>query len=80
MPGGKELRTNQIQLYLNCGMCAKELPPGESPQTYAHTQAGWTKHGIQVWCVRHDMNIIHIDFEGQQHPADLHAIIKEAGN
>jgi len=39
--------------------------------SYQSVQVGWTKEGIQDWCKRHDCNMIHIDFEGKQHPADL---------
>ena len=30
----------------------------------------WTKWGIQVWCPEHNVNVIHIDFEGHTHIAD----------
>ena len=29
-----------------------------------------TKYGIQAWCLRHDCNMIHINFEGQKFPAE----------
>ena len=61
---------NKIALYLHCALCAKEVPEGISPQEYSRTQAGWTKEGLQVWCNRHNVNVIHIDFEGAQHPAN----------
>ena len=65
--------TNKIAMYLHCRKCIKELPPGESPRDYAAIEAGWTKIGLQLWCKRHDKNILHVDFEGQKHPANLHA-------
>ena len=34
---------------------------------------GWTKLGLQVWCKKHNCNMMHIDFQGQQHPANLTA-------
>src|ERR1700704_4380603 len=34
-------------------------------------KVGFTKYGLQVWCARPEINICHINFEGQQHPADL---------
>ncbi len=61
---------NCINLYLHCGKCLGEVPEGTSPREYQKIQAGWTDQGLQVWCVRHDCNIIHIDFEGQTHPAN----------
>jgi len=58
-----------IEMYLHCQLCAEELPAEESPESYARFSIGWTVAGLQVWCVRHDVNIIHIDFEGTQHKA-----------
>ena len=60
----------EIAAYLHCGKCLDELPEGESPQDYARTQAGWTPQGIQVWCNRHNCNVMHMDFEGNKHPAN----------
>ena len=60
----------QIESYIHCALCMKEIPEGESPQSYARYEIGWTKQGLQVWCDRHHCNIIHIDFEGQRHPAN----------
>jgi len=65
----KQQEPNQIEAYLHCLQCLEEIPPGVSPREYQRIQAGWTVQGIQVWCVRHEMNIIHMDFEGQKHPA-----------
>ena len=79
--------TNEIQLYLHCGLCLEELQsgtwtqrvgsysawgfgPAPSPQEYVRVQAGWTPLGLQVWCTRHDVNIVHIDFEGVKHAAN----------
>lgn len=56
----------EIVQYFHCALCFKEVPAGQSPQTYQRIQAGFTKKGIQVWCVRHDKNIIHLDFQGQK--------------
>ena len=61
-----------IGAYINCSQCIKELPEGESPESYARFSIGFTTLGIQVWCLRHDCNIIHIDFEGEKHPANTH--------
>jgi hypothetical protein len=65
--------TNQIEMYFHCGRCLSEKPAGVSPKEWAQTEVGFTKIGLQVWCKRHDCNICHIDFEGQQHPANLTA-------
>ena len=61
---------NQIQAYLHCVKCLDEIPDGVSPQEYAMTQAGWTPQGMQVWCNRHNCNVVHMDFEGNTHPAN----------
>lgn len=68
----KELALNDlaIELYLHCGLCMEELPDGESPRSYSSIELGWTKQGLQVWCKRHDCNMLHVDFKGIQHPAD----------
>ena len=26
-------------------------------------EVGWTNQGFQVWCTRHNTNVIHIDFD-----------------
>ena len=71
----KSKKSNElgIAMYLHCGECIASLPDGMSPRDWAHLSVGFTKEGLQVWCVRHDCNVIHIDFEGEQHPADLSA-------
>ena len=65
--------TNKIAMFLHCKKCLDELPGDQSPRDYATIEAGWTKIGLQLWCKRHDKNILHVDFEGQKHPAVLHA-------
>jgi hypothetical protein len=61
---------NKILSYHHCSLCLAELPRDESPASYARYQTGFTKIGLQVWCNRHEVNIMHIDFEGQTHPAN----------
>lgn len=60
---------NNITAYLHCGLCLKELPQGVSPKDWARTSVGWTREGLQVWCIRHEVNILHVNFEGVKHPA-----------
>lgn len=62
-------QTNEIANFFHCRECLKEKPHGVSPRDWARLEIGWTLLGFQVWCVRHDMNVIHVDFEGQKHPA-----------
>lgn len=60
---------NEIQAFFHCKKCVEELPEDMSPQAFIYIEAGWTTEGFQVWCLRHDLNIIHMDFEGHKHPA-----------
>jgi len=62
---------NQIVRYFHCRQCLEEMPFGTSPRDWAQIEAGSTPIGFQIWCKRHDINICHIDFEGQTHPANL---------
>ena len=64
---------NEMVMFLHCKKCLKKLPADQSPRDYASIEAGWTKSGLQLWCKRHEINIMHVDFEGQQHPAVLGA-------
>ena len=67
---------NEIQTFMHCRKCVEgwRTDPEESghcsPRDYARLEAGWTQIGLQVRCVRHDCNVVHINFEGQRHPAE----------
>lgn len=61
---------NCIGHYIHCTLCIEELPAGESPESWARLSVGFTLHGMQVWCVRHNVNVVHIDFEGSKHKAN----------
>ncbi len=71
--------TNKLEIvtYLHCGKCLDEIPNGVSPQEYKNYDVGWTGKGLQVWCVRHNCNVVNIDFEGHSHPADITAFDKQ---
>lgn len=66
-----------IHAFLHCKKCLDEWTAegpetaGKSPMTYAALSVGFTPKGLQVICYRHDLNVIHIDFETMKHPADL---------
>jgi hypothetical protein len=68
--------TDAGQSYMHCTLCLEEFKAGHpdtigvSPKEYSRQQAAWTRCGLQVWCTRHDVNIVHVDFEGQRHPAN----------
>lgn len=63
-----------ITAYIHCGKCIEEWKTergaGESPASYARLSVGFTRQGLQVFCARHEVNVVHIDFEGAKHPAD----------
>lgn len=60
---------NNIKMFFHCAKCLAEKPADQSPREFAAIEAGWTVEGFQVWCKRHEVNIIAMDFEGQKHPA-----------
>ena len=63
---------NVIQMFMHCGLCVEEQPDGVSPREWGQLEIGWTSQGLQVWCKRHETNVVHIDFEGHTHPANTH--------
>ncbi len=77
-PRPKPTASLAIIQYMHCRKCLEEIQDmvrrtgqSQSPATYSRYDIGFTKLGLQVWCRRHEINIVHIDFEGQQHPANL---------
>lgn len=58
--------TEEIMTYFNCKGCVASKPAGQSMREWARLNVGWTPHGFQVWCVRCDKNIIHVDFGGMK--------------
>lgn len=69
--------TNEIKAFFHCGKCIEDIKflvetkGNASPRAYAQLEVGWTVLGLQVWCKRHECNVISIDFEGQKHPANI---------
>ena len=53
-------KDNQIKGYIHCAECRKELPYGITPKEYQNIEVGWTDFGVQVWCKRHDREVVHI--------------------
>jgi len=68
-----------IDLYIHCSRCIDELPTDQSPRQWAQLEVGWTAIGLQVWCKRHELNVMHIDFQGATHPANTIAIPAREG-
>ena len=54
---------NQLVAVMHCRQCLKEFD-GQgmgvliSPADYAELDVGWTPTGIQVWCRRHNYNVL----------------------
>ena len=71
--------TLSIVAYLHCGKCIADRQAGHpetldtSPATYSRLSVGWTREGFQVWCQRHSCNVMHVDFQGEKHPANTTA-------
>ena len=77
MTGTGSDNNNNIETFLHCELCYLELKnakteedfsligavDGESPMSYSRFEVGWTNQGFQVWCTRHNINVIHIDFD-----------------
>lgn len=62
-----------IVSYLHCAECLNIRPDGVSAREWARLEVGFTVLGLQVWCKRHEINVVHIDFQGQRHPANTDA-------
>lgn len=71
-------RLNDIRLFMHCGQCLNERPADVSPRDWASLEVGFTEKGIQVWCKRHNINVLHVDFEDQKHPGCTDAILPES--
>jgi len=57
---------NKIEMFFHCKVCLETIPDGKSPQDWGSLEVGWTKQGLQVWCKRHDKNVLSLDFLGQK--------------
>lgn len=64
--------TNELAIdtYLHCGLCIESRPQGLSPEEWSTLAIGYTSRGLQVWCTRHQANVVHVDFHGQSHYAN----------
>ena len=48
---------SDIKLFMHCKKCCEEKPDNVSPQEYSWIEVGKTETGIQVWCIRHNMEV-----------------------
>jgi hypothetical protein len=69
--------TEEINSFIHCSLCAQEWKENKlintkmSPREYQKIQMGNTKLGFQIWCFRHDVNVMHIDLQNFQFPANM---------
>ena len=71
-----EMNEHQILQFIHCRKCVQDVLEGRTqlaPRDYARLEVGWTIKGLQIWCNRCEVNVVHIDFEGHTHPADVTA-------
>lgn len=73
-----EVLQNGIEQNIICSKCETEFLLGStdsrSLQDYSRLDIGFTSIGVQVWCRRHDANVVHIDFASQKPTADFRCI------
>ena len=63
---GDDPMTNHIVQFFHCRQCLEMLPKGMTPRDFARFECGWTTEGLQVWCTRHNVNVVDLDFHGQK--------------
>jgi hypothetical protein len=57
----KPTRKCDIVTFFHCGRCLQERPANITPAEWARLGVGLTPDGsIQVWCVRHNVNVDHM--------------------
>lgn len=65
-----------------CAKCADEHAAGQtdaaSLQAYIRVDVGFTERGVQVWCRRHEVNVVHIDFEDARPNADFRCLERKS--
>ena len=71
--------SNHILTFIHCSKCIQEVTKNdtESPMSYARISVGWSIWGIQLFCNRHNCNIMHVDFEGNKFPSSTSALNDE---
>ncbi|HSG88340.1 MAG TPA: hypothetical protein VLA56_03955 [Pseudomonadales bacterium] len=66
-----------------CVKCEAEVAAGRagamSLREYTALDVGFTARGFQVWCRRHDQNVVHIDFDGSRPQADFRCFEPKPG-
>jgi hypothetical protein len=66
------LEPHAILRFTYCRQCMKDLEhinrvkAPQSIRDYSKLECGWTEFGFQLWCIRHNKNILHIDLRRNQ--------------
>jgi hypothetical protein len=60
------MSNSKINLFFHCKQCVAERPDDVTPEQFSRLSVGWTDVGVQVWCFRHDINVVNLDFMGQK--------------
>jgi hypothetical protein len=75
---------NRIRQAVVCEACHDEFIAGrtdaKSLQSYTALDVGFTDRGLQVWCRRHDCNVVHVDFAGHKLAADFRRVEPNKGD
>jgi hypothetical protein len=70
--------TRSISSPILCSRCLHEaLVSGKNPRYYQELEVGMTPSGLQVWCVRHESNVIHLGLRG--HTLPINVTVEEDG-
>ena len=73
-----------INSHIVCNECIKELSTLSSSdinlKNFVKFEVGFTNLGIQIWCIRHNINVCHIDFDNNQLSADFRSLKYDKSN
>jgi hypothetical protein len=62
------LMVNSMAEFLHCARCLAACPPELSAAEFARLAVGRTPYGLQVWCIRHNANVYHLDLTSTPRP------------
>ena len=67
-----------IENHIVCNKCVEELSNEANPEinlkSYSKFEVGFTSSGLQIWCIRHNINICHVNFGGKKLSADFRCL------
>jgi hypothetical protein len=55
-----------MKLFINCKKCTEQRPSRFSMEEYSRIGVIKTEDGIQIWCVRHDIEIVFFPYEWEK--------------